>query len=213
MQGLINADQVETATATAAADPEVSTTPQSVMDGSRPFPCGFCNAAFRQSNHRSYHERVIHGVDRRTRQPKGGPIMTRIPTAVGTPAGTKGANGGARKSITRPSVGNGFTSAVEAEDEEEIEDGEDAEDVDAEDVEDGDIVEEDGEAEVEGEVDADGWIDEEVASPDPEAEDDEPEEEEEGEEEEDEVGSEVAADAVSVASAGTKVDSEAEDAD
>ena len=120
MQGLINADQVETATA--AADPEVSTTPQSVMDGSRPFPCGFCNAAFRQSNHRSYHERVIHGVDRRTRQPKGGPIMTRIPTAVGTPAGTKGANGGARKSITRPSVGNGFTSAVEAEDEEEIED-------------------------------------------------------------------------------------------
>jgi hypothetical protein len=129
--------------------------------------------------------------------------MTRIPTAVGAGnvARPKGANGGARKSITRPSVGNGFTSAVEADDDEEIDP----------DAEDGDIVEEDGEAEVEGE--ADGWIDEEVASLDPDAEDDDQEEEEEGgEEEEEEAGSEIAADAVSVASAGTKVDSEAEDA-
>jgi uncharacterized Zn-finger protein len=40
MQGLINADQVETAAAATTADQEVSTTPQSVVDGSRPFPCG-----------------------------------------------------------------------------------------------------------------------------------------------------------------------------
>lgn len=218
MQGLNNAEQLEATVAAAAADPEVPTTPQSVVDGARPFPCGFCNAAFRQSNHRSYHERVIHGVDRRTRQPKGGP-MTQIPAIVGAEiAGSmKGANGGARKSISRPAVGNGFNSAVEAEDEEEIEDGEDAEDVDAEDadadVEEGDIVEEDGEAEVE--ADADGWVDEEAASPDPEAEDDEQEEEEEGgeeeEDDEEEAGSEIAADAASIASVGTKVDSEAED--
>jgi hypothetical protein len=31
---------VETAAAAATADPEVSTTLQSVVDGSRPFPCG-----------------------------------------------------------------------------------------------------------------------------------------------------------------------------
>lgn len=220
MQGLNNAEPVETTTA-AAADPEVPTTPQSVVDGSRPFPCGFCNAAFRQSNHRSYHERVIHGVDRRTRQPKGGP-MTRIPTnsTGGNGGGTKGSNGGARKSITRPSVGNGFNSAVEPDDEEEVEEVDDAEEVeDGEEVdpdaEDGDIVEElDGEAEVEG--DADGWIDEEMASPDPEAEEDDQVEEEEGEgeeEEEEEAESEIAAEAASPASATTKVDSEAEEAD
>ena len=221
MQGLNNAEQLEAAAA-AAADPEVPATPQAVADGSRPFPCGFCNAAFRQSNHRSYHERVIHGVDRRTRQPKGGP-MTRIPTTAtsgGTIGVPRGTNGGARKSITRPSVGNGFTSTVEAEDDEEIEDAEDVEDVDAEDgdadpdAEDGDIVEElDGEAEVEGEADADGWIEEEI-DPDPEAEDDEQEEEEgEEEEEEEEAGSEAAVEAASPVSAETKADSEAEDAD
>lgn len=213
MQGLNNVEQLDTSatTAAAAAYPEVATTttPQPVVDGSRPFPCGFCNAAFRQSNHRSYHERVIHGVDRRTRQPKGGP-MTRIHATTsgeGNSGARKASNGGARKSISRPSVGNGFMSTADDEDAED-----DAEDVDAEDVdpEDGELVEElDGDAEVD--PDADGWIDEEMASPDPEAEEDEQEVDDEVEEEEEEAGSEAAVEAASPASVGTKVESEAED--
>lgn len=180
-------------------DPEVPAPQQSVVDGSRPFPCGFCNAAFRQSNHRSYHERVIHGVDRRTRQPKGGP-MTRIPaTSVPDNSAGRAKVGGARKSITRPSVGNGFNSTIEPEDEDEIEDVEHVEtEEDVEDVEEDEI----------------GWIDEEMASPEPEEEEQVEEEEgDEEEEEEEEAGSEVAVEVASPVSATTKVDSEAEDAD
>lgn len=214
MQGLNNTEQVEPA---AAADPEVPATPQqqSVVDGSRPFPCGFCNAAFRQSNHRSYHERVIHGVDRRTRQPKGGP-MTRIPaTSVadggGNSVGRAKVGGGARKSITRPSVGNGFNSTIEPEDDDVEEIEEDVEHVDTEEeVEDVEDAEDDVDLADEG----DAWIDEEMASPEPE--EDEQVEEEEGDEEEEEdeeAGSEVAAEVASPVSATTKVESEAEDAD
>lgn len=198
MQGLANTEQIETketaaVSAAAAADTDIPTTSQSAVDSSRPFPCGFCNAAFRQSNHRSYHERVIHGVDRRTRQPKAGP-MIRIPTNAsgGSHNISKGSNGGARKSISRPAVGNGFTSAVDAEEDEEMED---ADDVEAEDIEpDPDVEDEDLAEELDGdaEADADGWIDEEI---DQEVEDEEQVEDEEGEEEdeeEEEVGSEAA---------------------
>ena len=85
-------------------------------DGSRPFPCGFCNAAFRQSNHRSYHERVIHGVDRRTRQPRGEAIVP----VRSSPSTANNVSGSARKTIAPSTkVGNGM-AAIEPDDDEEI---------------------------------------------------------------------------------------------
>jgi hypothetical protein len=142
-----------------------------IVDGSRPFPCGFCNAAFRQSNHRSYHERVIHGVDRRTRQPKG--------TVV--PRGTETVSGPSRSA---KSVGNGFAVIIEPEEEEmeadENEDGDLAEELEADADPDVDAdADADPDADADAEVDADadpdadpdGW-EEEIASPVPEDEDD-----------------------------------------
>ncbi len=190
MQGGVGGVPVEQQTETSPANDaeHVPATPQS--DGSRPFPCGFCNAAFRQSNHRSYHERVIHGVDRRTRS-KGGPAVPLLPAgrkAVVTGKATN--NGSARKSVSRP-VGNsnGFTpspSVADAEaggeDEEEAELEEDDVDAEADDLVEEDMEEEadDVDAEVEDEV-----VDEDIAGS-VEAEDEEqaPDEEEEGEDEE-----------------------------
>jgi len=143
MQGLNNsnnADQVDEVE-TVPATPAVAAT---IADGSRPFPCGFCNAAFRQSNHRSYHERVIHGVDRRTRQPRGDtlpPALARPSSSTGATAKGVNESGGARKSITRSKVGNGELPT----DDEEMEE---------DDVEGSELIEEeDGEP---------GWIEEEL---------------------------------------------------
>ena len=161
MQGLNNSnnadqtDEVETVPTT----PAVTAT---VADGSRPFPCGFCNAAFRQSNHRSYHERVIHGVDRRTRQPRGDAIPTAL-TRPSTGATAKGANisGGARKSVTRSKVANGLAA----------DDGEDdhvGEDEEPEEIEEEEILEFD---EHEGELIEEELDDEDEEEEDSEAED------------------------------------------
>ena len=147
-------------TAEPTPPPEGSTPAEATPDGARPFPCGHCNAAFRQSNHRSYHERVIHGVDRRTRQPKG----THPPRAEPVEA-----NGSGPKSAA---VGNGYTVAEPEEEEIEEDDNEDVID-DAEELE--------GEIEAEIEAESDAEMEEEMeASLGPE----DPEEDEEAEEEE-----------------------------
>lgn len=152
-QGLNSSTEPTEVTPAAANDPEASPAVQS--DGNRPFPCGFCNAAFRQSNHRSYHERVIHGVDRRTRPPKVD-TMSRI--SGGGSANNKGKNADSKKSSARASIANG---AVEEEEMEE----------DVEEPEDGDLEQELG------------WIDEEAVEDDEQVDEEVAEEEEDIEEE------------------------------
>ena len=142
-------------------------------EGMRPFPCGHCNAAFRQSNHRSYHERVIHGVDRRTRQPKGSHPPRAEPAE---------ANGSGSKSSA---VANGYAVIEPEEEEIEEDDNEDVID-DAEELEEPESdaeMEEELEASLIGPEDAEASLGPEDAEPSlgpEEAEEDEEVEEEEG---------------------------------
>lgn len=187
MQGLGGGVAVEQPAETPAVNDAEQASATTPSDGSRPFPCGFCNAAFRQSNHRSYHERVIHGVDRRTRQPKGGPPPRPSASGSGGSAG-KGANGGARKSVSKPTASsNGFITSPSAADEMEDDEGEmeedEVEDAEADDLPEEDIEEGAEDIDAEGEELAD---EDEAASPEVEAEAEADDDEEPGEEEDEE---------------------------